>query len=63
MLTPKEQNDPVPSVEYQRAQQFINQSIEAMDEEMHIEYRSTIERNAPQSRLRQWLSRLLHLFS
>jgi hypothetical protein len=52
MLTPKEQNNPVPSVEYQRAQQFINQSIEAMDEEMHIEYRSTIERNVPQSRLR-----------
>lgn len=61
MLTPKEQNDP--SIEYQRAQQIINQSIEAMDEEMHIEYRSTIERKVPQSRLKQWLNQLLHLFS
>ncbi len=63
MTTPKETNKPLPDTEYHRAQQFINQSIAAMDDKAHIEYRSTIERANPPSRLQQWKQRLRRLFS
>ena len=64
MVTPKEHKKPLPDENYQRAQQFIEQSIAAMEDQgSHIEYRSTIERKQPPSKWKQWLNRLQDLFS
>ena len=63
MTTPREQNAPKSNPEYQRAQAIIDQSIAKMDDNTHIEYHSTIERDRPPSRWKRWKLRLLGLFS
>lgn len=49
--------------DYEFAERIINQTIAGMDDDTHIEYGSTLERNATPSKWRQWLHRLLRLHS
>ena len=58
MTTPKEQDKPRASADYERAEQRINQA--KMDNRAHIEYGSTMKRNPPPSKFRQWLRRLIN---
>ena len=63
-MNPKDHNAPQPSAEYQQAEQFINKAIAGMNEDNHIEYSSTIERNPQVTKLwKKCLQRLLRKFS
>lgn len=63
MSIPPKQAQTAPSLEYQKAEQFIDHSISNMGTESHIEYDTTMTRNSQPTKWKKWLHRLLKLHS
>jgi hypothetical protein len=62
-MTPQKEKDKTyqPNNRFIQAEKMISQAIASMDEDNHVEYASSIERNTHSSKWKKWLHHLLRL--